>query len=213
MLKRIWLVYFVIFNSCVNPFPEKKGNNIMVDSTYESKTINNNISSENHEIESVDKFNVIVTNNLVTNATYNVSLSIPRNWKRFHGQAEHTILKIGNKKLGAQVSLIRMKEKYNNMNESELDMPLSDYISKIAESGLNLQNAKEIETTCLGYRAKRIDANYILYEGDLSIVENYIAISFIKDGALYTLSTTFPQMLSDQVMGDIDFVFNSIQFN
>lgn len=208
------LISVLVISSCVNPFPQNEEKQTIVDSNGGYQAIENNISNNNnHEIEPVDKLNVIESNNTILNATYNVSLAIPRKWKSSYGQAEHTILKVIYQYMGAQVSLIRLKEKFNSYTETELDGSLSELISNMASAGITLQNAKEIETTCLGYRAKRIDANYMLHEGELSIVENYIAISFVKDGALYTLSATFPQKLSGQLMRDIDQIFNSIQFN
>lgn len=208
------IIVAIVSSSCVDPFQNKKEKPIEIDTNGTQSTIeNNSLNNLNHDVEPVDKFNIAESPNSVTNLTYKVNMAKPRNWKRFHGQAEHTILKVANKKMGAQVSLIRIKEIYNNFTDSELDLPSSEYITKIAGAGINFQNAKEIETTFLGYRAKRIDANYLLYQGDLSIVENYIAISFVKDGALYTVSATFPQILSDQVMSDIDRILNSINFN
>jgi hypothetical protein len=175
---------------------------------------NSKITNDSNEpiYESADKVNVEDGINYIKHTKYGIKMLKPTGWKKFPCQSEHTILKVANKKYGAQVSLNRLRDINNDFEESDLDYNLKIFLEEVSKNGLVLQNVIKQKTLYKGLTAIRLDATYMLYKGDSSLVEKIIIYQFINDNILYTLSTTFPEILTEEVGYSVFEILNSITF-
>jgi hypothetical protein len=210
----IFILVLVIVVSCTSP--NNKIDSIAVINTNSSNQLESSDSFNTAQVpvyESVDKENVEDGSDYLKHMGYGIKIHKPFGWKKFPAQAEHTILKVGYKKYGAQVSLIRMHDLNANFTDSDLEYSVTSLLKDMSESGITLQNVIKQKTYYKGCLASKINATYILYQGEQSLVEKYIVIQFVRDGILYTISSTYPEMLVQEVGYSIDKIINSIEFD
>jgi hypothetical protein len=180
-----------------------------------SKNLDNNKfdhASNNLDFEQVDKENIEDGVDYIKHTNYDIKIYKPADWSRFPAQSEHTILKVANKKLGAQVSLNRLRDINTDFTESDLDYKLNIFLDELVESGVRLQNVIKQKTIFKGCKAIRLDATFILYQGNNTLVEKFISYQFIRDNILYTLTATFPEILIAEVGYSVDKILNSLTF-
>jgi len=209
-----YIIFLLILGIISCTSPNKRETTIEKSKDASQNIENTKITNQynTHVYESVDKENIEDGINYIKHTKYGIKMLKPIGWQQFPCQAEHTILKVANKKYGAQVSLNRLRDITTDIEESDLDFNLKIFLEELTASGVVLQNVIKQKTLYQGFSAIRLEATYMLYRGDSSLVEKFIIYQFIRGNILYTLSTTFPEIFTVEVGYSVDEILNSITF-